>query len=104
MSWRDLFDDASDQEFISDFSPCPVTDRTPGLHRHFTCNGGHLAALLARDPGRSSRSGRILQAFRHAQCLQVDPLQSYPSVSPETCGVNIDGQLASNLRIGVSLR
>ena len=36
MSWRDLFHDAPGQEFASDFSPGPLTDRASRSHRRFT--------------------------------------------------------------------
>jgi len=60
--------------------------------------------MFRRELRRRSRSGRILQALRDTQRLQIDPLQSYPAISPQAHGIHVDFQFTRNLRIGVSLR
>ena len=45
----------------------------------------------------------ILEPFAHAQRLQINPLPSCPAVSPQAHRIDVDMQIASNLRIRRSL-
>src|SRR5260370_37175532 len=103
MSWRDLFHDAPGFQFVSDFSPCPLTDRAPGFHRRFARDGGNLAALLAGDPGWNSWSWHIVLALYDAERVQINALQPYPAITPQARRIHVNGQFACNLRIRVAL-
>lgn len=82
MPRRDLLDDASRDQFVSNCAPRPLADRAPCFQRGFTRESCHLTALFRCELGRRSRSGRILQALGQTQSLQIDALQSDPAVSP----------------------
>ena len=104
MPWRNLLDDASRHHFVGDFAPRPLADGPSGFLGILTGQRRHLAALFHRDLGLLPRSWGVLQALADAQCVQVDPLQADPAITPQAHGVHIDRQLAGNLRIGLSLR
>ncbi len=104
MPRRDLLDDAPLHQFIRDFASRLLADRAPCLHGCFTRQGRHLTALFRRELGRGSQSGRILQTLRYIERLEIDPLQSHPTIPPQAHGLHVQRQLAPNLRIGTPLR
>ena len=46
MPWRDLLNDTPALEFVSDFSPRPLTDRASSFYWCFAREGGNLTPLL----------------------------------------------------------
>jgi len=103
MSRRDLLNDSPCLQFISNFSPSPLTDRAPGLHRRFACDCGDLTPLLSGDPGWRFWTGGIGQALRNTEGVQIHALECSLALSPQPNGIHIDCQLARNLDIGVAL-
>lgn len=103
VSWRNLPNNASDFQFVSDFSSGPLTDRASCSDRSLTRECCHLTALPCRKLGSRPRTRSILQPFCQAQCLQVNPLESCPAIPPQAYSVHANIQLADNLCIRRSL-
>jgi hypothetical protein len=103
MPRRNLRDDASDLQFGSSLPPGPRLCGASRFGWGFTGQSCHLTALFGGKRRGNPRPGRLLQPLGHAERLQIDPVQARPAIPPQPHRIDVDDQLAGNLRIGGSL-
>ena len=99
MPGRDLIDDATRSDLVGNLSTTPLADRATGRLRRLAGQSDNLADLLGGDVRRGSWSGRIRQALLHGEILQRHRLQPQPAGSPQTNGLYMHPQLASDLGV-----
>jgi hypothetical protein len=101
MSRRNLRHNAASFDFVGNFSPRPLADRT--FFRLLTGQRDHLAGLFRHDLRRTSWTGHIGQTLAHGHTFQRDRLPADPAHAPGAHRIHADSQVSGNLAIMLAL-
>ena len=86
MARRDLANDATLLDFVSDLTPGPLAHRAGGIGRRLTGQGDNLALLFRSDLPWLARPGRIGQALGERQIVRGDRLEERGRAA-RSCGL-----------------